>query len=73
MDAEFEQELTPDQWETLKALRIPARERREPNGVIVNQLASLGLAVINNEAAEITMVGRKVLVRGSSRLLDVAA
>ncbi|MFC5325460.1 hypothetical protein [Bradyrhizobium oligotrophicum] len=73
MNAEFEHELTPDQWETLKALRIPARERRRLNGVIVDQLASLGLAVINNEAAEITAAGRKVLVRGSSRLLDVAA
>lgn len=73
MNAEFEHELTPEQWETLKALRIPARERRRLNGVIVDQLASLGLAVINNEAAEITVAGRKVLVRGSSRLLDVAA
>jgi hypothetical protein len=73
MNAEFEHELTPDQWETLKALRIPARERRGLNDVIVDQLASLGLADINNEAAEITMAGRKVLVRGSSRLLDVAA
>lgn len=73
MNAEFEQELTPDQWETLKALRIPARERRRLNGMIVEQLVALGLAVIDSGAAKLTLAGRKVLVRGSSRLLDLAA
>ena len=73
MNAEIEHELTPDQWETLKALRMPARERRSLNGVIVDELAALGLAVINNGTATITVAGRKVLVRGSSRLLDVAS
>ncbi|MGJ4931749.1 hypothetical protein ACQR1I_08485 [Bradyrhizobium sp. HKCCYLS2038] len=73
MNAEFEHELTPDQWETLKALRIPARERRRLNGMIVNQLAALELASISDGTAEITQMGRKVLIRGSSRLLDVAA
>ena len=38
MNAEFEQELTPDQWETLKALRIPARDRRRLNGMIVEHV-----------------------------------
>ncbi|MGJ4947932.1 hypothetical protein [Bradyrhizobium sp. HKCCYLS20291] len=73
MNAEIEHELTPDQWETLKALRIPARERRRLNGMIVNQLAALELASISDGIAEITKMGRKVLIRGSSRLLDVAA
>jgi len=73
MNAEVDCELTPDQWETLKALRMTARQGRKVNGVIVDQLVALGLAVINNETAVLTRDGRKVLVRGSSRLLDVAA
>ncbi|CCD84399.1 conserved protein of unknown function [Bradyrhizobium sp. ORS 285] len=73
MNAEFDHELTPDQWETLKALRGPVREGRRPNGFIVGQLVALGLAVISDSAAQITPDGRKVLIRGSSRLLDVAA
>ncbi|MGC2776154.1 MAG: hypothetical protein WA418_11045 [Bradyrhizobium sp.] len=72
MNAEFEHELTPDQWETLKALRTPAREGRRLNGV-VDQLIALELAVIKNGTATITQAGRTVLIRGSSRLLDVAA
>ncbi|WP_315803628.1 hypothetical protein [Bradyrhizobium sp. SZCCHNS3002] len=73
MNAEFEHELTPDQWETLKALRVPARERRRLNGMIVDELTAFGLVSMDNGAATLTMAGRKVLVRGSSRLLDVAA
>ncbi|MGJ4888046.1 hypothetical protein [Bradyrhizobium sp. HKCCYLR20261] len=73
MNADVEHELTPDQWETLKALRIPARDRRRLNGMIVEQLTVLGLAHISNGAATLTVDGRKTLVRGSSRLLDVAA
>ncbi len=73
MNAESDYELTPDQWETLKALRISAREGRRLNAVVVDQLVALGLAVINNGTAALTREGRKVLVRGSSRLLDVAA
>ncbi|UFZ04260.1 hypothetical protein LQG66_34580 [Bradyrhizobium ontarionense] len=73
MNAEFEHELTPDQWETLKALRTPAREGRRLNGGVVDQLIALELAVIKNGTAAITPAGRTVLIRGSSRLLDVAA
>ena len=28
MDAEFDYDLTPDQWETLKALRVPVPRAR---------------------------------------------
>ncbi|GLH77535.1 hypothetical protein SSBR45G_24430 [Bradyrhizobium sp. SSBR45G] len=72
MNAETDHELTPDQWETLKALRGP-RDGRRPNSVIVGQLIALGLAVISDGPAELTPEGRTVLIRGSSRLLDVAA
>ncbi|NPU12266.1 hypothetical protein HL666_15945 [Bradyrhizobium sp. 83002] len=73
MNADFDHELTPDQWEVLKALRTPARERRRLNSMVVSQLVDLGLAVIDDGTATITQDGRKVLIRGSSRLLDVAA
>jgi hypothetical protein len=70
---EFDHELTHDQWETLKALRGPARDRRPMNRFLLEQLISLGLADIADGAPCMTDAGRKVLVRGSSRLLDLAA
>jgi hypothetical protein len=73
MNAELDYELTPDQWETLKALRIPARERRRVNGPVIEQLIALGLATVNDEVPAITQWGRKVLIRGSARLWDLAA
>jgi ribosomal protein S19E (S16A) len=73
MNAEFDHELTHDQWETLKSLRIPARGRRSVNRFIVDQLIALGLAAMTEGTAFITPAGRKVLIRGSCRLLDLAA
>ena len=73
MNAELDYELTPDQWETLKALRIPPRERRALNNFVVEELIVLGLAAVSDEVPSITRWGRKVLIRGSSRLWDVAA
>ncbi|WP_407155743.1 hypothetical protein [Bradyrhizobium sp. STM 3557] len=70
---EFDSELTHDQWETLKALRGPARERRPLNRFFLDQLIALGLAAIVDGTPCMTDAGRKVLVRGSSRLLDLAA
>jgi hypothetical protein len=70
---EFDRELTPDQWEMLKALRAPTRERRPLNRFFLDQLIALGLAAIVDDAPCMTDAGRKVLVRGSSRLLDLAA
>ena len=73
MNAEFDHDLTHDQWETLKALRMSAHQARKVNGHIVEQLIAAGLAVIVDGIPAITQTGRKVLVRGSSRLLDLAA
>jgi hypothetical protein len=70
---EFDRELTPDQWETLKALRVPSRERRPLHRFFLDQLVSLGLATDVDGSPCMTDTGRKVLVRGSSRLLDLAA
>jgi len=73
MNAEFDYDLTPDQWETLKALRAPALQGRALNRLVVDELIALQLAAMGADLPVITPRGRKVLVRGSSRLLDVAA
>jgi hypothetical protein len=73
MDAEFDYDLSADQWETLKTLRLPPRERSVINPAALAQLAALGLAAVNGEQPVITQTGRKVLIRGSSKLLDLAA
>ncbi len=73
MNAEFDYDLTPDQWEALKMLRLPAPRRCLLNRFIVENLIALELATLIDECPVITPRGRKVLVRGSSRLWDVAA
>lgn len=70
---EFDRELTPDQWEALKALRTPTRDHRPLNRFYLDQLIALGLAEITDGGPSMTDAGRKVLIRGSSRLLDLAA
>jgi len=73
MDAEFDCELSPDQWEMLKALRSPAPDRRATSRPILAELMALGLAAFKDERPVITAKGRTVLVRGSEKLLDLAA
>jgi hypothetical protein len=73
MNAELDYDLTPDQWETLKALRLPPRDRHAIKATVLAQLMAFGLAAMSDEAPVITNWGRKVLIRGSSRLWDVAA
>lgn len=74
MNAELDYDLSHDQWEALKALRIGATLRRASSPFAVAQLVALGLATVGSEGPGITTMGRKVLVRGSSRLWeDVAA
>jgi hypothetical protein len=71
MDAEFDCELSPDQWEMLKALRSP--DRRMTSRPVLAELMALGLAAFRDDRPVITARGRKVLVRGSEKLLDLAA
>jgi hypothetical protein len=74
MSAEFDYELTPDQWEALKSLRRPAPRSRRLNGFVVDGLIALQLAAMIDDGPVMTPRGREVLVRGSSRLLlDLAA
>jgi hypothetical protein len=73
MDDEIDYDLTRDQWETLKKLRVPASRLSALNQIVLDDLLALGLAAMSSELPVITPKGRKVLVRGSSRLWDVAA
>lgn len=73
MNDEIDYDLTPQQWETLKALRVPLSTFSVLSRFVLEDLAALGLATINDGVPAITPTGRKTLVRGSSRLLDVAA
>ena len=74
MNEEFDYDLTPSQWETLKALRTPASKLPRMSRYTVDSLITLELAAMNGDTPAITAKGRKVLVRGSSLLLqDLAA
>lgn len=73
MDMEYDLDLTPDQWEALKALRSPQHERGSLSRPVVDVLIAFELAASNGGQPVITLKGRSVLLRGSPRLLDVAA
>ena len=73
MNADINFDLTPSQWETLKALRTPAPEPRALDRVALRDLVGFELALITAKGPMITTRGREVLLRGSPRLWDVAA
>jgi hypothetical protein len=74
MNDEFDCDLTPSQWEALRALRTPASPLPRIGRYAIDGLVSLGLVAIIDGAPVITATGRKVLIRGSSLLLqDLAA
>jgi hypothetical protein len=73
MIAELDYDLTPGQWDALKSLRRTALGRRTPNEFVLQQLVDLRLAEVVDGSPVLTPTGRKVLVRGSSSLLDLAA
>lgn len=73
MNAEFDYDLTRDQWEALKALRLPVAERRIMNRPVVESLITLQLGAMTGDGPAITPKGRSVLLRGSPQLWDVAA
>ncbi|MBX9647871.1 MAG: hypothetical protein K2X57_12535 [Xanthobacteraceae bacterium] len=74
MKDEFDYELTPGQWEALKALRTATSPRLPIGRYAIESLMALGLVAMSGDVAVITRTGRKVLVRGSSQLLlDLAA
>ncbi|MBR0844963.1 hypothetical protein JQ607_32605 [Bradyrhizobium liaoningense] len=73
MSNDFDFDLSPDQWEALRTFRNPVSNDRLSKAYLVESLVKLGLVVINDGVPAMTPAGRKVLVRGSCRLLDVAA
>jgi hypothetical protein len=74
MNDEFDYDLTPDQWETLRNLRNTASRPPRINRFTIEGLIRIGLVTVSDDVPVLTANGRKVLVRGSSRLLlDLAA
>lgn len=73
MNDDFDFDLAPDQWEALRALRNPPPNGRPLRAYVVEGLIKLGLVIVEDGKPMMTPEGRKVLVRGSCRLLDVAA
>ena len=73
MSDENDFDLRPDQWEALKALRIPCASLSASTHSVLDDLVALGLVTISERVPVITAKGRKALVRGSFRLLDAAA
>lgn len=73
MEIEFDCDLTPDQWEALKALRERSPPERPHRRIALESLVALGLVAIDDGLPVMTARGRRVLIRGSLRLLDVAA
>jgi hypothetical protein len=73
MNDDFDFDLSPDQWEALKALRNPVSNGRLSKAYVVGTLIERGLVVVDDGVPAMTPAGRKVLVRGSCRLLDLVA
>ena len=74
MSAEIDYDLTPDQWDALRVIRVPAPNGRALHQSVVERLVALQLADMTTDGRPvITPKGRSVLLRGSPRLLDLAA
>lgn len=73
MSDENDFDLRPDQWEALKALRLPVAGLPIPTRLALADLVALGLVIMVDRVPAITDKGRKALVRGSFSLLDAAA
>ncbi|OPY97999.1 hypothetical protein A5906_34135 [Bradyrhizobium sacchari] len=73
MTNDFDFDLSSDQWEALKALRNPVSNGRFAKAYLIESLIKLGLVDMNDGVPAMTATGRKVLVRGSCRLLDLVA
>ncbi|MBP0113378.1 MULTISPECIES: hypothetical protein [Bradyrhizobium] len=70
-DVDFD--LSPDQWEALRTLRNSTSSGRLSKAYMIESLVKLGLVVIDDGVPAMTPAGRRVLVRGSCRLLDLVA
>jgi hypothetical protein len=73
MNNDFDFDLTADEWEALKALRNPHSHDRHLKSYRIEGLVKLGLVSMKDGLPVMTEIGRRVLVRGSCRLLDLVA
>jgi hypothetical protein len=73
MDDEIDYDLSSGQWETLKTLRAPVSKPLPISRIVLEDLIAFGLVSMRDDVPVITRQGRKALIRGSSRLWDVAA
>jgi hypothetical protein len=73
MTADIDDRLTIEQWTALKALRPTGPASAKLGGYMIEQLIALDLAAIADGHPVITTEGRKVVLRGSPRLWDMAA
>ena len=73
MNDDFDFDLSPDQWAALRTLRNPVSNNRISKAYVVESLVKLGLVIVTDGVPAMTPTGRKVLVRGSCRLLDLVA
>jgi hypothetical protein len=70
-DVDFD--LASVQWEALRALRNRPPNGSLPKAYVIDELIKLGLVAVDDGVPAITPIGRKALVRGSCRLLDLVA
>jgi hypothetical protein len=73
MSNDFDFDLASVQWEALRALRNPEPNSRLLRAYVIDELVKLGLVAVDDGVPALTPLGRKALVRGSCRLLDLAA
>ncbi|CAN5492333.1 hypothetical protein BH11PSE4_BH11PSE4_42900 [soil metagenome] len=73
MTNDFDNDLSFDQWETLKALRPSGVPAPKVSGWILDQLVAQDLVAMVQGGPVITAKGRSVVLRGSPRLWDLAA
>jgi len=73
MTANLDDHLTLDQWNALKALRPSGVASGNPGRYMIEALIALELAAMVDGHPVITEQGRRVVLRGSPRLWDLAA
>jgi hypothetical protein len=73
MEAEIGDLLTIAQWDALRALRSPGLVSAGPTQAMLRGLGDLDLIAFVEGRPILTPLGRKVMLRGSARLWDVAA
>ena len=64
MSNDFDFDLSPDQWETLRALRNPVSNGHLSKAYLLDSLVKLGLVIVSDGVPAMTPAGRKVTTEG---------